>query len=156
METFNEEKLVKYEMGDQDVFVGFANFEDAERYAAQKLGTLVEVGFKDGNDNPQITNEAGLISQKLHFYVDAGPEYRFIHSADPEFREYMDQLQEIESDLKEESPEEKYITDARIEMTEDPLVVLKNGEYESVQTRERVKYRKHAKVYEIGVAFDRA
>ncbi len=156
METFNEEKLVKYEMGDQDVFVGFANFEDAERYAAQKLGTLVEVGFKDGNDNPQITNEAGLIAQKLHFYVDAGPEYRFIHSADPEFREYMDQLQEIESDLKEESPEEKYITDARIEMTEDPLVVLKNGEYESVQTRERVKYRKHAKVYEIGVAFDRA
>lgn len=151
MEKFNEEKLVKYDMGDQQVAVGFATFEDAERYAAQKLGTLAEVAFKDGNDNPQITNEAGLIAQKLHFYVDAGPEYRFIHSADPEFREYMDQLQEIESDIKEESPEEKYITDARIEMTEDPLIVLKNGEYESVQTRERVKYRKHANVYEIGV-----
>ncbi len=151
METYNGEKLVKYELEDQIILVGFASFEDAQNYAAQNLGDVVEVAFKDGNDNPDITNEAGLVAQKLHFNVQAGPEYRFLHSSDPNFRDYADHLQEVESDVKEESPEEKYITNAEVEIAEDPIIVLKNGEYESVTSRERSKYLKHANVYEIGV-----
>ncbi|MDQ0475539.1 hypothetical protein [Chryseobacterium sp. MDT2-18] len=151
METYHSEKLVKYQINDQEIVVGFATYEDAENYAAQNKGTLVEVGFKDGNDNPQLTNEAELVDRKLHYVVEAGPEYRFIHSSDPEFRDFAERLQERKSHLDEESPEEKYIANAEIEISEDPIIVLKNGEFESVTSRERSKYLKHAHVYEIGV-----
>lgn len=152
MKTFNSEKLVKYEMDEKQIVVGFSDFEEAENYAAQHLGDLVEVGFKDGNDNPQITNEASLVAKKMHFFVEAGPEYRFIHFADPSFRDYADQLQERKAELNDESPEEKYIANAEIEIAEDPIIVLKNNEFESVTSRERSKYLKQANVYEIGVS----
>ena len=139
-------------MDEKQIVVGFSNFEEAENYAAQHLGDLVEVGFKDGNDNPQITNEASLVAKKMHFFVEAGPEYNFIHSADPSFRDYADQLQERKADLNDESPEEKYIANAEIEIAEDPIIVLKNNEFESVTSRERSKYLKQANVYEIGVS----
>ena len=152
MKTFNTENLVKYEMDDKQIVVGFSTYEEAENYAAQNLGDLVEVAFKDGNDNPIITNEASLVTKKMHFFVEAGPEYRFIHSADPAFRDYADHLQERKADLTDESPEEKYITNAEIEIAEDPIIVLKNNEFESVTSRERSKYLKQANVYEIGVS----
>ncbi|WP_226064875.1 hypothetical protein [Kaistella polysaccharea] len=151
METIDREKLVKYEMDEKVVMVGFDTFEDAQNYAAQNLGEVVEVAFKDGNDNPQITNEVGLVTRKLHFNVQAGPEYKFLHSSDPEFKDYAHHLQEVDSDLKDESPEEKYITNAEVEIGEDPIIVLKNGEFESITSRERSKYLKQANVYEIGV-----
>ena len=152
METYNSDKLVKYKMEDREITVGFESFAAAETYAAQNLGDLVEVGFKDGNDNPLLTNEAALVSRKLHYFVEAGPEYKFIHSADPEFRDFADQLQERKSELDEESPEEKYFANAEIEISEDPIIVLKNNEFESVTSRERSKYLKQANVYEIGVS----
>lgn len=152
METYNSDKLVKYQMEDQEITVGFESFAAAETYAAQNLGDLVEVGFKDGNDNPLLTNEAALVSRKLHYFVEAGPEYKFIHSADPEFRDFADQLQERKSELDEESPQEKYFANAEIEISEDPIIVLKNNEFESVTSRERSKYLKQANVYEIGVS----
>ncbi|QOW09338.1 hypothetical protein Q73A0000_02675 [Kaistella flava (ex Peng et al. 2021)] len=151
METYNSEKLVKYQIDNQEIIVGFATFKDAVNYAAHNKGNLVEVGFKGGNDNPQLTNEAELIDRKIHYFVEAGPEYRFIHSSDPEFRDFADQLQERKSELIEESPEEKYFANAEIEISEDPIIVLKNDEFESVTSRERSKYLKQANVYEIGV-----
>lgn len=151
METYNSEKLVKYQMENQELVVGFSTFQDAESYAAQNLGDLVEVGFKDGNDNPQVVNEASLIARKMLYFVEAGPEYRFIHSADPEFKDFADKLQERKSELDDESPEEKYFANAEIEIAEDPIIVLKNNEFESVTSRERSKYLKQANVYEIGV-----
>ena len=154
METFDSDKLVKYEIDDQKLYVGFPTFQAAEEYAAQNLGELVEVAFTDGNDNPRVTNEVGLVNRKLHFNVQAGPEYRFIHSSDPDFKDYADHLQEIQSDLREKSPEEIYITDAEPQMTEDPIIVLKNDQFESITSRERSKYLKHANVYEIGVLRD--
>lgn len=152
METNNSEKLVRYQLGDREVLVGFGTYQDAENYAAQNSGDLVEVGFKDGNDNPLLTNEARLIENKNHYFVEAGSEYRFIHSADAAFRDFADQLQERKSDLDNESPEEKYIANAEIEISEDPIIVLKNNEFESITSRERSKYLKHANVYEIGVS----
>jgi len=152
MEANNGDRLVKYQMTNNEVVVGFTNFQDAEDYAAQNLGDLVEVAFKDGNDNPKLNNSAGLIAKKLHYYVDAGPEYQFIHSADPAFRDYADELQEIQSKLERESPEEKYFANGEPQIAEDPIIVLKNKEFESVTSRERSKYLKQAKVYEIGVS----
>ncbi|AYN01516.1 hypothetical protein [Chryseobacterium sp. 3008163] len=153
METnTHDKKLNKYELEDQIVYTGFSNFTDAERYTQEHSGTLVEVAFKDGNDNPQITSEAGLIEKKLHYYVDAGAEYKFIHSSDSGFKQYADELQKIKANQDKTGPEERYLASFEIENTEDPIIVIKNDHLESVTSRERSKYLKHASVYEIGVS----
>ncbi|UFH31321.1 hypothetical protein LNP04_15295 [Chryseobacterium sp. C-71] len=153
METnAHDKKLNKYELEDQIVYTGFSNFTDAERYTQEHNGTLIEVAFKDGNDNPQITSEAGLIEKKLHYYVDAGSEYKFIHSSDPGFKQYADELQKIKANQDKTGPEERYLASFEIENTEDPIIVIKNDHLESVTSRERSKYLKHASVYEIGVS----
>lgn len=153
METSSQnQQLRKYTLSDSTIYTGFASFPDAQKYAETNGGNLVEVGFLDGNDNPQITNEAGLIENQMHYSVDAGPEYKFIHSSDQAFRKYADDLQKIDSnEIKKFSPEEKYMSNGELEITEDPIIVLKNDQFESVTSRERSKYLKHAKVYEIGV-----
>lgn len=152
METSSEnEKLCKYQLGEDLIYTGFATIEDAEKFAQKKNGKVVEVGFKDGNDNPRITNDVGLVSKRIHYLVNAGPEYQFLHSNHPDFRKYADELQKMKSEIRNDSPEEKYISNAEIEISEDPIIVLKNGQFESVTSRERSKYLKHAKVYEIGV-----
>lgn len=152
METSSQnEKLSKYTLENKIIYTGFATYQDAETYAQNSNGTLAEVAFIDGNDNPNISSEANLLGSKKHFMVKAGPEYRFIHSTDPDFREYADALQKRQSELDKLSPEEKYITNAEIEVAEDPIIVLKNNEFESVTSRERSKYLKQANVYEIGV-----
>lgn len=146
------EKLRKYTLNDRNIFTGFASVADAEAYAAEHGGTVVEVGFLDGNDNPVITDEGGLIAGNVHFRVDAGPEYKFIHSSDPGFRDYADELQQFKSnEIDKNSPEEKYMSNGEIEIAEDPIIVLKNDQFESVTSRERSKYLKLANVYEIGV-----
>lgn len=146
------QKLRHYQLSDKDIFTGFASYEDAENYATEVGGEVKEIGFRDGNDNPEITSEGGLIESRLHYKVDAGPEYKFIHSADPGFREYADELQKIKSrEIDKNSPEEKYMSNGEIEIAEDPIIVIYNGKFESVTSRERSKYLKQANVYEIGV-----
>lgn len=150
------QKLREYALSDKSIFTGFASFKDAELFAQHNGGEVVEVGFRDGNDNPEITNEAGLVRDKLHYKVDAGPDYEFIHSAHPGFREYADELQKFKSNrLDHNSPEEKFMSNGEVEIAEDPIVVLYRGEFESVTSRERSKYLKQANVYEIGVKINR-
>ena len=158
METnaYNQ-KLNRYDLNDRIVYTGFSSFKDAEECANKKGGTLVEVAFKDGNDNPEIVeNEVGLLDKQLHFFVDAGEEYKFIHSSDPGFRKYADELQKIKAKQLQSPPDERYLANFEIENTEDPIVVLKNAHFESVTSRERSKYLKHAKVYEIGVSLSKS
>ncbi|MFC3160895.1 hypothetical protein SAMN05443633_105263 [Chryseobacterium arachidis] len=157
METnaFNQ-KLNRYVLDNQIIYTGFSSFKDAEECAQKKGGELVEVGFKDGNDNPEICKDCDLIEKKLHYYVDAGPEYKFIHSSDPGFRKYADELQKIKAKLQQSPPDERYIANFEIENAEDPIVVIKNDHFESVTSRERSKYLKHAHVYEIGVSLPKS
>ena len=153
METNEQnQKLNKYELENQTIFTGFSTYNDAEMYADKIGGTVVEVSFKDGNDNPKITEEAGLVEKKMHYFVDAGEEYKFIHSSDPGFKEYADELQKIKAKLQESPPDERYLANFEIENAEDPIIVLKNDQFESVTSRERSKYLKHANVYEIAVS----
>ena len=109
METFNSEKLSSYQIDCQKSVTGFATYTDTESYAAKFGGKVVEIGFRDGNDNPEITRDGRLIEKKLYYFVDAGPEYKFIHSSDSGFRHYADGLQKIKAKIDQLSPEEKYI-----------------------------------------------
>lgn len=147
----NRDKLNRYEFDDQILYTGFENYQDAENYLSEYKGKLVEVAFKDGNDNPVLSTAAGLIEKKLHYFVDAGPEYKFIHSTDPSFKEYADELQKMKADFQKLALDERYIMNFEAENTEDPIIVLKNNQLESVTSRERSKYLKHATVYELGV-----
>ncbi|KQT17153.1 hypothetical protein ASG31_11855 [Chryseobacterium sp. Leaf404] len=156
METNKENKLNRYELTNEVLYTGFADFNAAELYAKEKNGKLVEVAFKDGNDNPVETSEADLIEKKLHYFVDAGPEYKFIHSSDEGFKQYADELQKIKAKLNQSPPDERYLANFEIENAEDPIVVLKNDQFESVTSRERSKYLKHANVYEIAVSIAKA
>ncbi|MCS4305563.1 MULTISPECIES: hypothetical protein [Chryseobacterium] len=157
METnaYNQ-KLNRYVLNDRIVYTGFSSFNDAQECASKKGGILVEVGFKDGNDNPEITDEAGLIEKKIHYYVYAGDEYKFIHSSDPGFRKYADELQKIKAKNDKTSPDERYFANFEIENIEDPIIVIKNDQFQSVTSRERSKYLKHARVYELGVSLPKS
>lgn len=147
----NFQKLREYGLEDYTLYTGFSSYEDANIYASENGGEVVEVAFSDGNDNPKISSNAGLVARKGYFFADAGPEYKFIHSTDPQFQEYADQLNKLHESEKTSSPEEQYFADFKLETGEDPVIVLKNNEFESVTTRERAKYLKHANVYEIAV-----
>ncbi|WP_294219955.1 hypothetical protein [uncultured Chryseobacterium sp.] len=151
-----DQELNRYEFEDQILYTGFSSYQDAEEYAQNKGGKLVEVGFRDGNDNPEITSEGRLLEKKMHYFVDAGDEYQFIHSSDPGFREYADELQKIKAKQLQSPPDERYLANFEIENTEDPIVVIKNGHFESVTSRERSKYLKQAHVYEIGVSMPKS
>ena len=156
MEKNQEKKLNKYELQNQIVCTGFAKFDDAQKYASDHNGSLVEVAFKDGNDNPEITtNAAGLLDKKLHYFVDAGAEYKFIHSSDPGFKKYADDLQKIKASNDNSSLEERYFANFEIENSDDPIIVIKSDRFESVTSRERSKYLKHANVYELGVLLNK-
>ncbi|MFC6268215.1 hypothetical protein [Frigoriflavimonas asaccharolytica] len=145
------QELREYELEDYTLKTGFSSYEDANIYASENNGELVEVAFKDGNDNPQISSEANLIADKKYFHASAGSEYRFIHSTDAEFQEFAGKIHEKDVEARTSSPEEQYFADFKLETAEDPVLVLKNGEFESITTRERAKYLKHANVYEIAV-----
>lgn len=152
METNSDKKLNRYEVANEVLYVGFPDFKAAELYAKENNGKLIEVAFKDGNDNPVETHEAGLVEKNMHYYVDAGPEYKFIHSSDKGFKQYADELQKIKAELNQSPPDERYLANFEIENAEDPIIVLKNDHLESVTSRERSKYLKHANVYEIAVS----
>jgi hypothetical protein len=94
--------------------------------------------------------------EKNSLFVDAGDEYKFIHSSDPGFRKYADELQKIKAKQQQSPPDERYFANFEIENIEDPIVVIKNDHFESVTSRERSKYLKHAQVYEIGVSLPKS
>ncbi|MFP7657699.1 hypothetical protein [Chryseobacterium proteolyticum] len=96
------------------------------------------------------------MKKKLHYYVYAGDEYKFIHSSDPGFRKYADDLQKIKAKMRQDAPDERYLANFEIENAEDPIIVIKNDRLESVTSRERSKYLKHAEVYEIGVSLPKS
>lgn len=145
------EKLKKYTFTDKVYYTGFDNYEEAEDYASQVGGKLVEVLFKDANDNPELSTEGQLLEKKLHYFADAGPDFKFLHSGDEAFQDFAANLQEAEAEIKEESPEERFIAKGEIELQEDPIIILKNGKFHSVTSREGSKYFDMTNVYELAV-----
>lgn len=67
----------------------------------------------------------------------------------------QNELQKIKADNDNSSPEERYFANFEIENSEDPIIVIKNDHFESITSRERSKYLKHANVYELGVLLNK-
>ncbi len=145
------ERLTKYEYDNSIVYTGFNSVGEARKFAGERNGKLVEVGFLDGNDNPVENDSQNLINENKYYKAFAGPDYKIIHSSDEGFQEIADKLKERQTEITEKSPDEKYFSDADWQIKEDAVIVLYQGEVESVTSRERSKYLKHTKVYELAV-----
>lgn len=152
METENiVERLNKYEFDNSNVYTGFKSIGEAKQFARDRNGKLIEVGFLDGNDNPVEDSSANLINENKYYKADAGEDYKILHSSDEGFQEIADKLKERQTELSGKSVDEKYFSDADWQIKEDAVIVLYKGEVESVTSRERSKYLKHTKVYELAV-----
>ena len=68
MET--KEILQSYKFDDFIFVTNFKTYNDAVEFAQEKEGELIEIGFLDGADNPEITNKGNLINERKPFKID--------------------------------------------------------------------------------------
>lgn len=146
------DKLTKYEYDDSNLYTGFDSVGEAKKFAEEKNGKLVEVGFLDGNDNPVEDASQHLLSDNKVYKAYAGPDYKILQSSDEGFQEIADKLKERQTEITDKSPDEKYFSDADWQIKEDAVIVLYKGEVENITSRERSKYLMHTKVYELAVS----
>lgn len=146
----NTERLQKYEFEDYTIITNFETFNEAEVYASEKGGELVEVGFTDGSDNPLPNTAGNLIRDGRTFRVGLDPEYEVLYSDDPRFQEMAETVLENMKEKENDVAPEDWISDQNI-ATGDRIIIVKNGEVNTVTTRERIKYLMRGNVYELAV-----
>lgn len=146
----NSERLQKYKFDDYTIVTNFEKFEDAEHYAQSHHGSLTEVGFTDGADNPLPNSDANLIMTRKTFRVGLDPEYEVLYSDDPRFEEMAQALQTGKKEIEGDVAPEDWMADQNI-ATGDHIIIVKNGEVNTVTTRERIKYLMRGNVYELAV-----
>lgn len=146
----NERKLQEYAYDDYKIVTNFGTYEDAVNFAQQNNGELVEVGFTDGSDNPMPNNDAHLMDIKKPFRVGLDPEYKVLYSEDEGFQEMAEQVQDVLKEKENDIAPEDWMSDQNI-APGDRLIILKDGEINTVTTRERIKFLMRGNVYELGV-----
>ncbi|WP_027377540.1 hypothetical protein [Kaistella palustris] len=146
----NTERLQKYVFDEYTIITNFEHFEDAENYASERNGKLVEVGFTEGSDNPALNTDADLIKSRRTFRVGLDPEYEVLYSDDPRFEEMAEKLQTNMKELQGDVLPEDWMSDQNV-ASGDHIIILKNNEVNTVTTRERIKYLMGGNVYELAV-----
>ena len=145
-----KDRLQEYAYDDYKVVTNFETYDDAEQYARETGGEMIEVGFTDGSDNPMPNDTAKLMETRKPFRVGLDPMYEVIYSEDERFQEMA---QDILVDMKQKENDvapEDWIADQNI-ATGDRIIVLRDGEVNTVTTRERIKFLMRGNLYEIGV-----
>src|SRR5690606_5147339 len=146
----NKERLQEYQYDDYKVVTNFETYEDAVQYAAETGGEMVEIGFVDGSDNPLADDTAQLMNIKKPFRIGLDPEYTVYYSEDEGFQEMAQNILEEMKELEDDTLPEDWIDDQNI-ATGDRIIVVKDGEINTVTTRERIKYLMRGNLYEIAV-----
>ncbi|MBF8455714.1 hypothetical protein IV494_00845 [Kaistella sp. G5-32] len=146
----NTERLQKYQFENYTYVTNFERFEDAEEYAAENAGEIVEVGFTDGADNPEMNSDGHLMATRNTFRVGLDPEYEVLYSDDPRFQEMAEDILENMKEKENDVLPEDWISDQNI-ASGDRIIIIKNGEVNTVTTRERIKFLMRGNVYEIAV-----
>lgn len=146
----NKERLQEYQYDDYKVVTNFETYEDAVQYAAETGGEMVEIGFVDGSDNPLADDTAQLMKIKKPFRVGLDPEYTVYYSEDEGFQEMAQNILEEMKELEDDTLPEDWIDDQNI-ATGDRIIIVKDGEINTVTTRERIKYLMRGNLYEIAV-----
>ncbi|ODS88754.1 MAG: hypothetical protein ABS44_06940 [Chryseobacterium sp. SCN 40-13] len=146
----NKERLQEYHYDDYKVVTNFETYEDAVQYATETGGEMVEIGFVDGSDNPLADDTAQLMKIKKPFRVGLDPEYTVYYSEDEGFQEMAQNILEEMKELEDDTLPEDWIDDQNI-ATGDRIIIVKDGEINTVTTRERIKYLMRGNLYEIAV-----
>ena len=146
----NKERLQEYVYDDYKVVTNFETYEDAVHYAAETGGEMVEIGFVDGSDNPLADDTAQLMNIKKPFRIGLDPEYTVYYSEDEGFQEMAQNILEEMKELEDDTLPEDWIDDQNI-ATGDRIIIVKDGEINTVTTRERIKYLMRGNLYEIAV-----
>ena len=146
----NTERLEKYEYDDYTVVTNFETYEQAEEYAREHNSELIEVGFTDGSDNPMPDTTGNLIAERRRFKVGLDKEYQVYYSQDEGFQAMAEQvLEELKKKEDDDTPED-WLADQNIAPS-DRIIIVKNGEVNTVTTRERIKFLMRGSLYELAV-----
>ena len=78
------------------------------------------------------------------------PEYKVLYSDDPKFQEMAEVLLEEMKKKENDVAPEDWLDDQNI-APGDRIIIVKNGEVNTVTTRERIKYLMRGNVYELAV-----
>lgn len=146
----DKDRLQEYAYDDYKVVTNFETYDDAEQYARETGGEMIEVGFTDGSDNPMPNNTAKLMETRKPFRVGLDPMYEVIYSEDERFQEMAQNILEDMKEKENDVAPEDWIADQNI-ATGDRIIVLRDGEVNTVTTRERIKFLMRGNLYEIGV-----
>lgn len=146
----DKDRLQEYAYDDYKVVTNFETYDDAEQYARETGGEMIEVGFTDGSDNPMPNDTAKLMETRKPFRVGLDPMYEVIYSEDERFQEMAQNILEDMKEKENDVAPEDWIADQNI-ATGDRLIVLRDGEVNTVTTRERIKFLMRGNLYEIGV-----
>ena len=149
------ERLQRYEYDEYTVVTNFETYQDILDYAAKHNGKLIEVGFTDGSDNPMPNSEANLIAEKKTFKVGLDPEYKVLYSYEEGFQEMAEEILEEMKKLENDVAPEDWLSDQNI-ATGDRIIVLRDGEVNTVTTRERIKFLMRGNLYELAVKVPKA
>lgn len=144
------ERLQKYAYDDYAYITNFENYNDAVKYCSNHQGNLVEIGFTDGADTPVENNAGNLIATQKVFRVGLAPEYEVLYSDDPKFQEMAEEVLEFIKRKENDVAPEDWISDQNI-ASGDRIIVVKDGQVNTVTTRERIKYLMQGNVYELAV-----
>ena len=144
----NNENLHKYAYDNYTVVTNFDSYENAKKYADEHNGELIEVGFTDGSDNPMPYADGNLIADQRTFRVGLSPEYEVLYSDDPRFQEMSEIILEDKKEMENDVAPEDWLGDQNI-APGDRIIVVKDGEVNTVTTRERIKYLMRGNVYEL-------
>ena len=151
----NTDRLQKYVFDDYTIVTNFEKYTDAVSYASNHQGELVEVGFTDGADNPLPDDSANLLESQRTFRVGLDPEYEVLYSDDERFQEMAETILEHLKEKENDIAPEDWISDQNI-APGDRIIVIKDGEVNTVTTRERIKFLMRGNVYELAVKVQNA
>lgn len=149
MET-KEKRLQEYKFEDYKIVTNFETYKDAEIYAKENDGRLIEVGFVDGADNPVESSKANLILDKKPFRVELPyHHYDVYYSYDETFQDLAKTLQYQKKEANNEMLLEDVLSDQNL--AGDRIIIVDNGVINTITTRERIKFLMGGNLYELGV-----
>lgn len=142
--------LHEYSYDGYTFVTNFGTYEKAVEYAQENNGELVELGFTNGADAPVLNSNGNLLGCKKPFRVELPAEYSVLYSDDETFQEVAEKLLIEKKHIESDVALEDWLSDQNI-ASADRIIILKDGELNTVTTRERIKYLMLANVYELGV-----
>lgn len=149
MET--KDRLQKYKFENYTIVTNFETYQDAENFAKENSGELIEVGFTDGADNPLENPKANLIADKKTFRVELPySDYKVYYSYDEGFQEMAKSLQFQKKEADNDMFLEDILSDQNI-AAGDRIIIVDDKKINTITTRERIKFLMGGNLYELAV-----